>query len=160
MTRRVLLATGATAVAAAGGLVAAQLTGRLDDVADAVGVEPKPLPAPSDTRIVRRVASDMAVVLATVEATAAAHGGLVLTPFEAIGRAHLDAVGGTTASTDVAAPPADPGEAISALEQTYEAASTARAADVAEAVSPELVRVLASMSAGLAQCARAMRQLR
>jgi len=160
MTRRVLLGTGAAVVVAGGALAAGRLTGRLDDAADAVGLDPKPLPDPADTTIIGRAAFAMAGVLAAVEATAAAHADLALAGFEAIGREHLEALGGTTASTDVAAPPTDRVEAVKVLEAVYGEAVKGRADDAADAFSADLVQVLASMSAGLAQCLRAIRSLR
>jgi hypothetical protein len=156
MTRRVLLGTGAAVVVSAGALTAAGLTHRLDDVADAVGIDPKPLPDPEDSRILRRASSETATLLATVEATAAAHPDLGLADLEGIGRRHLAALGGTSAATDVAAPPVDRADALTAL--VY--ASTRRATDAGAAFSPALVRVLASMSAGHAQASRRLRDAR
>ena len=78
----------------------------------------------------------------------------------AISTAHAKAVGVAGTVPDVAAPPESRGEAITALAAAYATASNARAADSAKAVSPALTRVLASMSAGLAQCARAIGDLR
>lgn len=160
MTRRVLLGTGVGIVAAGGAVTAAHLTHRLDDVADAVGLDPKPLPDPADSRILRTAAGQTAVLVAMLEATAAAHAGLDLAPFVTIGREQLTALGGTTASTDVAAPSADPAAAVKTLEDAHAAASTQRAADAGAAFSPALVRVLASMSAGHAQAARRLGRLR
>jgi len=160
MTRRVLLATGATVVVAGGALTVAELTGRLDDAADAVGLDPKPLPDPADTAIIQRAAAGAVALLATIEATAALHPSLALADFETIGREHVDAVGGTPTPGDGAPPPPEPAAAVKALERAYDQASDARAADATEAFSADLVRVLASMSAGLAQCARAVRALR
>lgn len=149
-----LLGTGALIVAAGGVLGGAHATHRLDDLAEAVGLEPKPQPDPADDRLLRSAATAQAALLATVEATAASHTSLALAPFVAIGREQLDALGGSTASTDVAAVPDDAAAALAALVTGYRAASDARAKDAVAATSPELVRVLASMSAGLTQCAR------
>jgi hypothetical protein len=160
MTRRVLLGTGAAVVVSAGALTAAGLTHRLDDVADAVGIDPKPLPDPEDSRILRRASSETATLLATVEATAAAHPDLGLADLEGIGRQHLAALGGTSAATDVAAPPVDRADALTALVDAYGAAATRRATDAGAAFSPALVRVLASMSAGHAQASRRLRDAR
>lgn len=137
-----------------GVLGGAHATHRLDDLADAVGIEPKPQSDPADDRLLRSAATAQAGLLATVEATAARHPSLALAPFVAIGREQLDALGGSTASTDVAAVPDDAAAALTALVAAYRTASTGRAADAVAATSPELVRVLASMSAGLFQCAR------
>lgn len=160
MTRRVLLGTGAAVVVSAGALTAAGLTHRLDDVAGAVGIEPTPLPAPEDDRILHRASDATAALLAMVEATAVAHPDLALADVEVIGREQLTALGGTTASTDAAAAPADQGAALTALQDAYSLAATQRATDAGAAFSPALVRVLASMSAGHAQTARQLRSLR
>jgi hypothetical protein len=154
MTRRVLLGTGALVVVGAGALTVADLTHRLDDVAEAVGLDPKPLPDPGDARLLRAAAGDMAAVVALADATAALHPTLDLAPLVVIGREQLDALGGSTAATDVAPAAPDAAAALAALVEAYRTASTARAAESVRAVSPELVRVLAAMSAGLAQCAR------
>jgi hypothetical protein len=160
MTRRVLLGSGAAVVVTAGALTALELTHRLDDAASAVGLDPKPLPDPADSRILRDAADGTAALVAATEATAAAHPGLELAPFVAIVRQQLDALGGTTAATDVAPAPAEPAAALESLVDAYSLATTQRAADAGAAFSPALVRVLASMSAGHAQCARQLRRLR
>jgi hypothetical protein len=155
----VLIGTGVAVVGAGGLLVAAEATGRLDDVADAVGVEPKPQPDPDDTRILRRAARETATLLATVEATAAAQPALALAPVVAVVREQLDAVGGGTASTPPP-PPAGADAAVDTLATALDTARQQRRRDALAAGSPALVRVLASMSAGHAQCARAVRELR
>jgi hypothetical protein len=158
ISRRVLLGTGATVAGAAGLLTAAQLTHRLDDVADALGVEPKALPDERDTAIVRRAARECAALLASVEATGAAHATLDLAATTAVVREQLAAVGG--ASTATAAPvPADAPAAVAALADALDQASRRRAADAVRPGSPALVRVLASMAAGHRQTARAVRRL-
>ncbi|MET0954005.1 MAG: hypothetical protein ABWX57_11995 [Aeromicrobium sp.] len=160
ISRRVLLGTGAAVAGAAAVVGVAEATHVLDDAARAVGIEPKPQPDPRDDRIVRTAAQDLAVLLATVEATAARHPTLELADFEAIGREHLAALGGSTAATDPARVPGSAGAAVTALRKAYVQQSRARAAQAVEAFSPALVRVLASMSAGLAQCADAIGDLR
>lgn len=154
MTRRVLLGTGAVVAGGAAALGAAQITHRLDDAARLVGLEPKPEPVPRDREIVRQAASGQAVVTATVEALGSAYPAWALAPIAAICQQQLEAVGGSTASTDLAALPTDQGAALTLLRSTLRTASRERAAAAQEAYSPELVRVLASMSAGLAQCER------
>ena len=160
ISRRALLGTGAATVAVGAGLAGAALGHRLDDLARTVGIEPHPEPDPGDDRLIARVAADQNALLARVEATAVKHTGLRLDPFVAISTAHTKAVGVDGTVPDPAPPPASPGKAVGALAAAYSAASKARAADSAQAVSPALARVLASMSAGLAQCARAIGDLR
>jgi len=159
MTRRLLLGTGVLVVAGAAAGVGAQLTGRLDDLAEAVGIDPKPRSDAGDDQLVRSTARALGVLLASVEATAAAHRDVPLADLEVIGRQHLDAVGGTAGATDTTAVPADRAAAVTALRRAYTAAATARADDAQRAVSPDLARVLASMSAGLAQCSRVVGRL-
>ncbi|MCW2831163.1 MAG: hypothetical protein JWP31_1855 [Aeromicrobium sp.] len=140
-------------------LVAAEQTHRLDDLADAVGLDPKPRPDPADDRLIAAAAAAQSVVLATVTATARRHAGLDLARFEAIGREHLEALGGTPSERGAPTIPSASSAAVSRLGRVYDDAATARAADAVEAVAHELVLVLASMSAGLAQCARSARAL-
>jgi hypothetical protein len=145
------MGTGAAVVGAGGLLTVAHLTHRLDDVADALGVEPKALPDADDTRLVRRTARECTTLLTTVEAAAAASSGAALAPVTAIVRRQLAAVGGSPATTASPTP-----VTLDELEQALTTSSARRAADAVRAGSPALVRVLASMSAGQAQCARAV----
>lgn len=154
MTRRVLLGTGAVVAGGAGLLGAAKITHRLDDAARLVGLEPKPEPDPRDARIVREAARDQAALTAAAKALHEAQPELRLAPVVALCAEQLQAVGGSTASTDPAGSIASADE----LAELFASASTARAAQANEAFSPELVRVLASMSAGLAQCERHVRR--
>jgi hypothetical protein len=160
ISRRALLGTGAATVAAAAGLGGAALGHRLDDLARSVGIGPHPEPDPADDRLIARVAADQNALLAMVEATAAKHSALHLDRLVTISTAHAKAVGVAGSVPDVATPPANRAKAASALAAAYAMASKARAADSAKALSPALVRVLASMSAGLAQCARTVGELR
>lgn len=153
ISRRALLGTGAATAAVAAGLGVAGLTHRLDDLARLVGVTPHPESDPGDERLIAEAAAAQAALLATVEATVAAHKKLQLDRFVTISRAHLEAVGRVRSAAGVVAPPTDPTSAVRALAHGYAAASRARTADAGRAVSPDLARVLASMSAGLAQCA-------
>lgn len=154
MTRRVLLGTGAVVAGGAALLGAAQITHRLDDAARLVGLEPKPEPVPRDDEIVRRAAREQAVVAATTVAVHEKYPSLGLAPIVAICAEQLKAVGGSDAGTDLAALPENQATAVELLTTTLSTASASRATAAGQAFSPELVRVLASMSAGLAQCAR------
>ncbi len=160
ISRRALLGTGAATVVAAAGLGGAALAHRLDDLARSVGIEPHPEPDPADDRLIARVAADQNALLARVEATASKHEALRLDPFVAISTAHAKAVGVAATVPDIDAPPANRDTAVRTLASAYAAASRARATDSAKAASPALARVLASMSAGLAQCAHAVGALR
>jgi hypothetical protein len=154
ISRRAFLGTGLAAGAVAGVLVVADATHRLDDLARAVGVEPHPEPDPADDRVVADARTQMATLLALVGATVARHPGLELGDLEALGREQLAALGGGSRLPEAPVVDDDPSAAATTLSAAYDAASAARADDAGAAVSPDLVRVLASMSAGLAQCAR------
>lgn len=142
----------------AGAVAVADATHRLDDVADGMGVKPRPRPVASDDSLIAAVAQAQNLVLAAIESTSARHPALAskLVPFAEIGQEHLTAVGGSSKVPTVDAITSDPARAVQALAQTFSAASTARAKDAGKAVSPDLARVLSSMSAGLAQTARAV----
>ena len=156
ISRRALLGTGAGAAVLAGAALVADATHRLDDAADAIGIKPRPRPVRSDDALIVAVAKDQNLVLSAIESTAAKHTGLApqLEPFAKIGQAHVNAVGGTSTVPTAEVIDADPAVAITKLAKTLSTASTARAKDSAKAVSPDLARVLSSMSAGLAQCSR------
>lgn len=138
----------------------AQATHRLDDVADAVGLDPKPEPDPEDDRLVRDAALQVSTLLALVEATASRHDGLALAPFEVILREQLAAVGGSLATTDAEPPPDDPKAALEALTEAFGDVAKTLRRDCLRAFSPALTRVLAAMSAGVAQCAQEIGDLR
>ncbi len=160
ISRRVLLGTGAATAVAAAALGGAALTHRLDDIARSVGIKPRPEPDLLDSKLLARVAADQNSLLAMVEATAGAHPTLRLDRYVAISTSHATAVGVAGSVPDVATPSTDPGTAVSALSSAYAKAARARAADAVDAVSPALVRVLASMSAGLFQCADTIKGVR
>ncbi|WP_162891229.1 hypothetical protein [Aeromicrobium sp. A1-2] len=159
ISRRALLGTGAATAAAAAGLGIAAYAHQLDDLARLVGLEPKPEPDPGDDRLIVSAAADQNALLAIVEATAATHTGLRLARFVQISTEHAKAVGVAGRIPEVPIPPSDQAKAASALAAAYATAATARAADAGRASSPDLARVLASMSAGLDQCARAVGEL-
>jgi hypothetical protein len=138
----------------------AAFTHRLDDIARSVGIKPHPEPDPSDSKLLARVAADQNSLLAMVEATAGAHPTLRLDHYVSISTAHATAVGVAGSVPDVDTPSTNPATAVSALSSAYAKTARARAADAVEAVSPALVRVLASMSAGLFQCADAIKGVR
>ncbi len=156
ISRRALLGTGAGVVTVSGAALIARATHRLDDVARAVGVRPRPKPARSDDLLLAEVAHAQNVVLASIEALGARHPARAarLKPVAICVQEQVEAVGGTSAVPTSAAVDADPAAATRALAQSLSAASAARAGDSVKAVSPDLARVLASMSAGLAQAAR------
>lgn len=152
ISRRVLVGTGAAVAGGAALLGVAHVTHLLDDLAGAVGLDPKPEADPEDDRLVRRAATEAAALVSLVEATAAAHESLPLARIEEIAREQMRAVGGTAAERATA--PGGTDDAVDDLAAAFRKASRRRAADALRAFSPDLTRVLASMSAGLAQGAR------
>jgi hypothetical protein len=160
ISRRAFVGTSAAVAGAAVVLGVANATHTLDDAARAVGLEPKPEADPGDDRIVRIAARDLAALLATVRATADRHPDLELSALEKIGREHLAAVGGSAPNGTSGTVPGSQAAAVKALGAAFTKASRARAAQAEDAFSPALTRVLASMSAGLAQCAAATEALR
>ena len=161
ISRRALLATGAGAVVLVGAVVVGEATHRLDDAAGAIGIKPKPRPVPSDDVLIAAVAKAQNLVLSAIESTAAKHTafGSKLAPFSKIGQTHVNAVGGSSTVPPAVEVDPDPAAAISTLAATLSKASATRAKDSTKAVSPDLARVLSSMSAGLAQCSRTIGEL-
>jgi hypothetical protein len=123
--------------AAVGGAVA---TDTLDDALRAAGVRPKPEPDPGDLRLTARARAD-AVVLVDIATAAEDVPADVLTAL----REQRDSLPSTLADASAVG-----GE----LAQACLAVSRARADEALTAVSVDLAQVLASLSAGLAQCHR------
>lgn len=146
----------------AGAGAVADLTHRLDDVARGVGIKPRPRPVSSDDALIAHVAREQNILLGQVEAVIIRHAQLAgdLKPFAQVSRVQLKAVGGADQVPAAPEVDTDPARAVAALARAYAAASSARADDAGRAVSPDLARVLSSMSAGLAQCARTVGRVR
>lgn len=156
MSRRALVGTGITAATAAVVVVAARAGGVLDDALRGLGAEPHPEPDPGDTRRLRRAAEAQATFIAAIDAAIVRHPELEddLQPLRVVADEQLVAVGGRAAAEDdLATSPADPAEAVSALAGLATDAAEAREDDAVSAASPDVARVLASMSAGLSQLA-------
>ena len=162
ISRRALLGTGAGALALTAAVGVGAATHRLDDLAGSIGIKPRPRPVASDETLIAAVAQAQNLVLARIELTTARHPDLTtaLAPIAKIGQEHVDSVGGPSGVPSAETVEADPARALKALEQTLDSASTARAKDSQRAVSPDLARVLSSMSAGLAQASRAVGELK
>lgn len=160
MSRRTLLTGGA--VVAVGGTAAAigRATGTLDDVLRDLGARPHPEPDPGDVRRTARAARDQALLVASIDAVRNRHRSRTadLTPLLAVAREQLTAVGGSTASVDIAAPDPDARTAVTAVAGLAERTARSREADALVAVSPDLARLLASMAGGQAQLARTLEQ--
>ncbi len=125
-------------MAATAGIAGAVATHRLDDGLRRLGVEPRPESDPGDRRLVARARADaQALITLATEAEAPRD---VITALnqqrDALPTTLPDASGVT-------------GELAAACRTV----ATARAADSLAAVSSDVAQVLASMAAGLAQCA-------
>lgn len=154
MSRRALLGAGAALVVAAGAVVAGERTGRLDDAADLVGLDPRRLPAESDDALLDRVVRDQVALVGTVWAVAEAWPELAdaLAPFVERGRRHLQVLGrGTGAEAGPGIDAETEADAVDQLIGLHEGAERDRARDAIEAVSGEFARNLAAISAGLGQ---------
>ncbi|WP_229054253.1 hypothetical protein [Aeromicrobium sp. Leaf350] len=132
--RRTLLLGGAAAVGvvAVGGVAA---TGRLDDVARELGLDPVPQPAEGDTALLSEAAEDQARLVAVVGSLSA-----TLVPLL---EEHLDALGGAATSTVAPAPD------LASARATLAAAASVRRDQSEAAVSPDLARTLGSIAAAL-----------
>ena len=155
MSRRTLLGTGLTAATAAAVFVAARAAGVLDDGLRALGAEPHPEPDPGDTRRLQRAATAQAVLIAAIDATIGEHGDLEgkLAPLRLVADEQLVAVGGRLDATSAGPQPANPRSAVAELSRLAAESAEARGDDAVSAASPDVARVLASMSAGLSQLA-------
>jgi hypothetical protein len=160
MSRRTLLGAGLTTATAAVAVATARAAGVLDDVLRGLGAEPHPEPDPGDARRLARAATDQAALMASIDATTSQHLDLTiaLKPLRLVADEQLVAVGGRT-EADVAAAPGDRTAALAALSRVASDASRAREKDAVSAVSPDVARVLASLSAGLSQLSRAIGEI-
>lgn len=142
MVSRRFLLSGTAVVVTGAGLGTVVATDRLDDGLRALGARPTPLPDPGDLRLTTaaRRDADALVALARSSDTPAA----VLTALEQQQAALPPAA---SASTD---------QLAGDLRTACTTAADARAAAATTAVATELTQVLASMAAGLDQCARAL----
>lgn len=158
MSRRTLLGTGLTAATAAAAIVAARAGGVLDDGLRALGAEPHPEPHPGDTRRLRRAATAQAALIAAIDATIGEHGDLKsdLRPLRLVADEQLVAVGGRLDATSAGPRPKDPRDAVAELSRLAAESARDREDDAVSAASPDVARVLASMSAGLSQLAKAL----
>ncbi len=158
MSRRTVLGTGLTAATVAAAVVAARAGGVLDDGLRVVGAEPHPEPDPGDTRRLARAATAQAALIAAIDATIGEHGDLEkdLRPLRLVADEQLVAVGGRLDATSAGPPPPEPMAATAELSRLAVESSEAREDDAVTAASPDVARVLASMSAGLSQLATSL----
>ena len=158
MSRRTLLGTGLTAATAAAVIVAARAGGVLDDGLRVLGAEPHPEPDPGDTRRLQHAATAQAVLIAAIDATIGEHGELEgdLRPLRLVADEQLVAVGGRLDATSAGPISADRRDAVAGLSRLAAESAEAREDDAVSTASPDVARVLASMSAGLSQLAKSL----
>ena len=127
--------------------------GVLDDGLRVLGAEPHPEPDPGDTRRLQRAATAQAVLIAAIDATIGQHGDLKskLRPLRLVADEQLVAVSGGLDATSAGPVPTDRQDAVAELSRLAAKSAEARADDAVSAASPDVARVLASMSAGLSQ---------
>ena len=139
------------------GLVA-QHVGVLDDGLRAVGIRPHAKPDPRDVALLAQAAQDQAALLAALDTAGQQDHQAVVADLRAVLSEQLVAV------SDEKTTPPSAGAArgafdFSAFADRVEAAAAARADGALTAGSLAVVKVLASMSAGLEQVAVASRGL-
>lgn len=135
MTRRRTLLLGGVAVAGVAAVGGVATTGRLDDLAREIGIDPVPRPAEGDTALLAEAAEDQARLVAVV--------GTLSPTLVPLLTEHLDALGG--AATSSVAPAPD----LASARTTLTAAASVRRDQAGEAVSPDLARTLGSIAACL-----------
>lgn len=151
------MGAGLTTATAAVVVGTARAAGVLDDALRGLGAEPHPEPDPGDARRLGRAATDQAALIASIDATTTQHPDLVgpLKPLRLVADEQMVAVGRRT-QAKVAAAPGDRAAALAALAGSAADAGQAREKDAVGAVSPDVARVLASLSAGLTELSRAL----
>ena len=138
-------------------VVAARAGGVLDDGLRVLGAEPHPEPDPGDTRRLQRAATAQAVLIAAIDATIGEHGDLEGTAaLRLVADEQLVAVGGRPGRDQRGSPAREPEGAVTELSRLAAESAEAREDDAVSAASPDVARVLASMSAGLSQLAASL----
>jgi hypothetical protein len=148
------------AVAAGGtGVVgfAAQRAGVLDDGLRALGVRPHAEPDPHDVALLADAAAGQNELLAAWDALG--YGGSDGAALTAVLREQLAAVSDQPPASTPGGPPPGGDADVTAFAEQVEATAAARADGALAAGSLAVVKVLASMSAGLEQVAVAARRL-
>lgn len=142
VSRRTLLGSGTVLVVGAAVVGTAVATDTLDDALRAVGVEPLPEPDPDDLRLTARALADAIALVELAQASKAPAEVLaaLTEQRDSLPRGRPEA---PTVGDDLAAACAT--------------AADARALDALAATSVDLAQVLASMAAGLDQCATRVR---
>jgi hypothetical protein len=155
ISRRAALQLGAAVGAVGVGGFAAQQAGVLDDGLRTVGMRPHAEPDPTDVTLLRQAAAEQADLLAALDSVSQDDGSAV---------AELRAVLNEQLAAVSDEPPATSSLGAGGLDfasfaERAEAVAAARADGAMAAGSLAVVKVLATMSAGLEQVAVATRRL-
>lgn len=126
----------------------------LDDGLRAVGARPHAEPRPGDVALLRRAAADQADLLASLDSVGQDQDGPAIAELRAVLNEQLAAVSDEPPAT---APLGS--TSLTAFAERAEAAAAARADGAMSAGSLAVVKVLATMSAGLEQISVAARRL-
>ena len=157
ISRRAALQLGAVLGGVGLGGFAAQQAGVLDDGLRAIGLWPHAEPDPKDIILLRQAAAEQADLLAALDSVGQVDDGSATTELRAVLNEQLAAVSDERSATS------SPGSAvavdITSFAERAEAAAAARADGAMTAGALAVVKVLATMSAGLEQVAVAARRL-
>jgi len=155
ISRRAALQLGAVVGGVGVGGFAAQQAGVLDDGLRAAGIRPHAEPDPKDVTLLRQAAEEQADLVAALD-SAGRDDESAIAELRGVLNEQLAAVSDETPATQ------SPGAGIldfASFAERAEAAAAARADGAMAAGSLAVVKVLATMSAGLEQVAVAARRL-
>jgi hypothetical protein len=155
ISRRTALQLGAVVGGVGIGGFAAQQAGVLDDGLRAVGIRPHAEPDPKDVTLLRQAAAEQADLLVALDSVSKDDGS-ALAELRAVLNEQLAAVSDEPPATSSLG---SGGLDFTSLAERAEAAAAARADGAMVAGSLAVVKVLATMSAGLEQVAVAARRL-
>ena len=155
ISRRAALQLGAVVGGVGVGGFAAQQAGVLDDGLRAVGLRPHAEPDPKDVTLLRQAAADQADLLAALDSVGQDNGSAI-TELRAVLNEQLAAVSDEPPTTSSLG---SGGLDFAIFAERAEAAAATRADGAMAAGSVAVVKVLATMSAGLEQVAVAARRL-
>ena len=155
ISRRTALQVGTVVGAAGLAGFGAQRAGVLDDGLRAVGARPHAEPRPADVALLRQAAADQADLLAALDFVGQDMDEPAMAELRAVLNEQLAAVSDEPPATRPLG-----STSLTAFAERAEAAAAARADGAMSAGSLAVVKVLATMSAGLEQVAVAARRLR
>lgn len=131
--------------------VAAQRAGVLDDGLRAVGIRPHAEPDPHDVALLTEAAAGQAELLAALEIVGGGDSSSIVANLRAVLREQLAAVSDDSSATPTAGAAA--GADFTTFAERVEGVAAARADGALSAGSLAVVKVLASLAAGLEQVA-------